>query len=403
MDIEASNVEVSQETPTVNERETREPVTLSERERPKLKDVLRAAVKEHSEKDKPADEPFKGSKESQRNADGTFSASAEKAESDKEPSQKSKNSAAEIDGKTADPAQPQAAAFERPSSWATDKANLWSGLPRDAQEYIAKREADISKGFAEYGEKNKRIQEIDSVMAPLRPMLSGLGQSDAQAIRTMIQWQQALSNPSNKVEAFKGLAKQLGLDLSSLVPAPQGQTQQTEQDPVLQQLHGVLAPTLSRLNEFDQKLSAFDQQRQQESMMRANAEISVFAKDHPYLDRVRVPMAHMMSSGLAQSLDDAYNKAIWADADIRAEIQKSDAEKRESEIKAAHEAELQKQAAAEEEKRKRDAEAATKARRAGTISPPSAVPGATSPGAGKRQKSVRDSLVAAMKESRSAV
>lgn len=381
---------------------TRESPSINER--PKLRDTLKAAWNEHQQK--PADKsPARSAAATARERDeaGKF---APKEQSQKDggkepsPSATNKDSAPQQSAQKTE-GQPQAVS-DRPAAWGNDKANLWSSLPKEAQDFISKREVDVSKGFAEYGEKTKRLQEIDAVMSPLRPMLQRLGQSDAQGIRTMIGWQQALANPNGKIEALKALAKQLGIDLSTLAPAPQGGQQQQQPDPVTQQLQQILAPTVSRLNEYGQKLSVFEQQRQQESAARANAEINAFAKDHPYLDRARAKMAQLMMGGLATALDDAYNQAIWADPEIRAEIQKSEEAKRDAELKAAQEAERVKHEVAEEERRKRDAEAAAKARRA-SVSPPSSTPGGVSGGSPKKGQSVRQSLLEAVKETRAGV
>lgn len=375
-------------------------------ERPKLRDSIRAALKEHTgdapEKDrerKPA-----SSAERPRDETGRF-APAEKTE---KPAKEAgaDNAAVEPAKELSNPdANKQVApqsqtAVDRPAAWGSDKSDLWSKLPPDAQAYIAKREAEVSQGFAKYGEDRKRLQEYESVMTPLRPTLQGLGQSDMDGIRRMIEWQQSLAGPY-KVEAFKGLARALGVDLATLVPAsPQGQ-QDPQADPVAQHLQPILHPVISRINEFGQKLTTFEQQQQQERINRASAELAAFAKDKPHFDRVRTRMAQLMTAGVATSLDDAYQQAIWADPDTRAEIQRTEQEKREAEAKAAQEAERQKQAAAEEERKKKEAAAAAKARKA-SVSPRTSTPGAALGGVpAKRGQSVRESIASALKESSS--
>jgi hypothetical protein len=68
-----------------------------------------------------------------------------------------------------------------------------------------------------------------------------------------------------------------------------------------------------------QKISALEQAFNQQHAAGAQTDIERFASDpkHMFFDNVRGEMSFLLQSGKAVSLGDAYDKACWADKEIR--------------------------------------------------------------------------------------
>lgn len=290
-----------------------------------------------------------------------------------------------------EPVKPAQTAAAAPSSLSKETRAIWDSLPDAVKNDIIKRETDTQRGVEQL---KHRYQPLDEALAPYRPLLQQVGKTEAQAIRQLFAWHDALSGP-NKAQAFRELARSHGFDLSTLAAGQSGQQQLDPNDPRVyyqQALHGTVSP-------LDQRLSALEQQLVRQQQATIEGDIGAFSKDKPYFDRVRYAMGQMMLSGYANSLEDAYNKAIWADAEVRAEMSAAETAKREAEAKAAQEAAQAKAAEAEEERKRKEREALEKARRAGTASPRGSSPeGSMTFKPPPGSKSIRDSIAEARRQ-----
>ncbi len=289
---------------------------------------------------------------------------------------------------TSEPAKTPQAPAAAPASLSKETRAIWESLPEVARNDIIKREADTQRGVEQL---KSRYQPIDEALAPYRPLLQQAGKSDGDAIRQLFAWHQALAGP-NKAQAFQALAQSHGFDLATLAPNS-GRPQQDPNDPTVQwqqALQGTVSP-------LDQRLSAIEQQFVRQQQATVQSEITGFSRDKPHFDRVRVAMGQMMAAGYANSLEDAYNKATWADPDVRQEILAAEQGKREADAKAAQDAQAAKAVEAEAERKRKEREAFDKARRA-NVSPRGSSPMGSIAPQQKGGKSIRDSIAEARRE-----
>jgi len=218
--------------------------------------------------------------------------------------------------------QPQAVPM--PKAWAADKQALWDQLPQAVKDFLITREDQVSKGFADYGEKDRRFKAIDSVLAPLDPMIQGYGTTREAFVGQLANWHLALSNNPN--EAFPALARAYGYNLGSTVPDG---TQPMVSDPRVDQVSQSVAQINQRLAEAER--------RESEALMRQTSEhVANWAKEKPHYEKVRQDMGLRIKAaaevGREMSLDEAYEASIWANPEIRNQLMK---EKFEAEQKAA--------------------------------------------------------------------
>lgn len=217
-----------------------------------------------------------------------------------------------------------------PPGFSTETKAFLDTLPPDhpIKRDLEKRESEISNGFKTYSDKAKQYDALEQVLAPLRPSFQRDGaKSDAEAIRNLATWAEGISNPATKVQAFTQLAQRAGIDLQSLAQghsqAPQGQ-----------EIPEHLRPVLDQFGQMSQTVASLQTEIQNSRQEKIASELSTFAKDKPHFEKVRVRMGQMMAAGIvpATDLNGAYEQAMWADPDLRAELLKEQDEKRKAEF-----------------------------------------------------------------------
>lgn len=275
-------------------------------------------------------------------------------------------------------AQPTPKPVGPPPGWSAASKEFFNSLPADhpLRQDIAKREEEVSNGFKSYSEKTKQYDAIEQAVAPHRAKFQQFGlKSDAEAINSLFQWEASFANPQTRMQAFQQLAHTYGVDLSQFArqsPAPSDGSPEIPEH---------LRPVLDEFGQLKQQVNGFLTAQQQAEQNRINAELSAFAKDHPHFDKVRVAMGQLMQAGMVapNDLDGAYQRAIWADPELRESMLREQEEKRQA------------------EHAKQQAEAAQKARLAAVSPAPRARQSAVVP-QDKGSKGVRGSLMAAIKE-----
>jgi len=203
-----------------------------------------------------------------------------------------------------------------PSAW----KNIWDKLPEEARALAVKREAEVTKGFDEYRSKTAQLTEISQALEPLRPVLQQNGiQSDAQAVKTLLNWEAGFRNPETRMQSFVNLAKQYQVDLSTLVQNS-SQAPSSVQDSIPEPLR----PVLDQFNGIAQKVTNLETQLQRSQEEKVSQELSAFASkpEHAHFEKVRTIMGQLMMAGLVPpgDLEGAYQKATMLHPEVSAQI-----------------------------------------------------------------------------------
>ena len=293
-----------------------------------------------------------------------------------------------------------AAAASKPSapppSWSQEAKSQWTTLPPAIQAAVLKREEEASNGFKAKTEELNRYREVAQVLDQARPVFQARGvRSDAEAIKGLVSWAEYLR--VNPRQGLMDLARQYGVNLSPQAQPSQAQTE--GQDQTQTEVPAYARQLFDHLGSVDQRVNSVLSRFEQENNARVAQEIAAFSKDKPHFERVKTAMGHFMKAaadaGQPIDLNEAYQRATWADPEVRAEIlAEQDAERQRAAAKAAKEAEDKRKA--DEAKRAAEAEAKRKA----SVSPKGSTPSGKA-GASKRPPhahSVRDSIKAAREE-----
>ena len=269
--------------------------------------------------------------------------------------------------------------LDPPQHWATEDKELFSGQPKEVQEWLLNRhksmEADYTRKTQELAETRRYKEQVDGLLEPYRQQFAMQGMDDVGAIRYLVSWKQYLdTNPAGAIEA---LARDYGVDLSQ--PQPD-----EDVDPAIATLHREINGLKAQEAQRAQQAQLAQQQTltQQVNAFRDTKDETGNPK-YPHFETVRADMAALIQSGRAGGLEDAYTLAVRLHPDIfdvslKDQITKEQAEK------------------AEEAKRKAETEKKAKAAKA-----KKAASGVKSGSASVQKdapKSLREELLAAMGE-----
>lgn len=245
-------------------------------------------------------------------------------------------------------------AIDAPVSWSAEQKAKWATLPPDTREYIAQRDKESHEAISRAGQQIKAFEPIGKVIEQFGHVFQKNGLQPHDGIARMLAVNEMLE--TDAPSAIREIAKAYGVDLS-------GQTTQ-DAEPANREV----AELKAELARVKSHLTAQDRQREAAANETLAREIADFAKDKPHFESVRKVMAGLMNSGAAETMQDAYDKAIHADPTIRQSLQ-ADAQK-----------------AAEDKRKAEEAERVAKAKKAAGVNVKS------SPGQANAAKTMDDDL-----------
>lgn len=208
-----------------------------------------------------------------------------------------------------------------PKSWTPQAKADFATLAPHVQQEILRREGEIDAGKQQWETKAEQFNKLDAALSKVRDRYRLAGLSDDQYVGALVQADEMLRGP-NALQAIHMLAQQYGINLGQ---QPQGGPQQQFQpaDPQTQILQQYLTPLQQEVQQLRQQLDQQKQSSEQAQLSEAAAAIEAFRNDpaNIYFDNVKDDIVALLKAGRATDLADAYDKAIWANKDIRTILQ----------------------------------------------------------------------------------
>lgn len=291
------------------------PVASEQVSEPSLRDTIVAARDASVAKVEPVEpvkaevkaEPTEG--ERVRDGQGRFTKGEEKE------APKPEAQAKALDSKEA-PEKEVETALKAPSSWSPTAKAAFNDLPQPVQDAIAKRETEVNNGFQKLAE----YKPLDEYVT----MAKSSGTTLPEALSRYVAVENALRQ--DFVAGTIQLAKQQNINpvaLAQHILARHGvssaQIGGDGQQPANQTGHADLTPLQQEISALKENFQSWQQQQLQQEQAGIQTEIGRFASDasHPFFENVRSDMGKLIDSGQAETLDEAYEKACWADKEIR--------------------------------------------------------------------------------------
>lgn len=209
-----------------------------------------------------------------------------------------------------------------PKTWTADAIKEWATIPERAKQEILKREEDMFKGLEQYRERAELGSKYDSVVEPYRAALAAEQIDPVGLFQAFAGNHYLLSRgtPEQKIELAASMLSHYGVPMEALMTRMAGIPTVDPQVKALQ----------DELNQIKSGLQSRDQQEQQAQFAQVSAQVEAFAADpaNPYYSEVAEDIARLLTSGVAVSLQDAYDKAVYANPVTRQkEIDRLTAEK----------------------------------------------------------------------------
>lgn len=196
-----------------------------------------------------------------------------------------------------------------PKSWAKETHEVWSKLDPQAQAYIEKREQQMLDGLEQYRNEAGFAKSLRGVIEPYKQVLQAAGLNETTAVQSLLNAHYRLTQGSQeqRISAYRELGRNLGLQAQD--------ENQAQPDPEL-------LAVKQEVTQLRQSLTQREQAAQQEAHSKVAKEVEVFASDpaHPYFEDVADDMMVILQGSKA-TLQEAYEKAIWANPVTRAKEQ----------------------------------------------------------------------------------
>jgi hypothetical protein len=248
-----------------------------------------------------------------------------------------------------------------PASWKKDYHEVWQKADPKMQEYAWQREEQMRAGVEPLLSKAQFADAMQEAISPYMQTIQGLGLSPDKAVAALMDADHKLRNsdPQTKLMYFQQLAQSYGINLGAM-QGQQGQMPQQTVDPTVYALQ-------NELNKVRGEVMGWKQQQEMMENQTLLNEINQFSLKADHFEDVRPAMIQLLQSGMAQTLDEAYDKAIRLDPNLFEQVTKAQ----------------QAEAAAKQAK---EQNRAAKAARAAAVSVRSATPGVnTAPKAANRR------------------
>lgn len=268
-----------------------------------LTDDLNAAFDALEE---PEDQVAAETEETESTAD---TESAEEAEAAPEETQASGDSDAEEAEETDE------SPIEPPQQWAEEDKEVFRNLPKEGQDFLLRRHRDME---ADYTRKTQEVADVRKALEPIQQSLELNGISQGDYISRLRAADQYLAQSPK--EAIQWLANNYGVNLSEV--GQSGESEDDEfKDPYVQQLE-------RKVQELEGKFQSREQQEQEQSQQQLVQQVNEFAQatdesgntKHPHFEEVKTHMGALMQSGAANTLEEAYDQAVWARPDLREKL-----------------------------------------------------------------------------------
>jgi hypothetical protein len=255
-----------------------------------------------------------------------------------------------------------------PASWKKDYHEVWAKADPKMQEYAWQREEQMRAGVEPLLSKAQFADAMQEAISPYMTTIQGLGLTPDKAVAALMEADHKLRNsdPQTRMQYFAQLAQSYGINLGAM-QGQQGQMPQQAVDPTVWALQ-------NELNKVRGEVMGWKQQQEMMENQSLLNEINQFSLKAEHFEDVRPTMIQLLQSGVAQTLEDAYEKAIRLDPNLFEQMTK------------AQQAEVAAKQAKEQNR-------AAKAARAAAVSVRSATPGVnTAPKSSDRRALLEEAL-----------
>jgi chemotaxis protein histidine kinase CheA len=199
---------------------------------------------------------------------------------------------------------------EPPKSWKKEAQADWQKLPESLRAEVYRREEDFHKGIQHYKQFSDIGTSLHKVIEPYGQMIVQAGHNAPALIGDLLNMQKVMTTGSKQERAAMAMQilQNTGVSLDELQQVPE----QPAIDPNI-------AALIQKVQSLEGQLTSQSQQREQAEKEDVNTELEKFAADakNEHFKTVALDMSALLAQGRASNLQEAYDKAVWANPETR--------------------------------------------------------------------------------------
>jgi hypothetical protein len=205
-----------------------------------------------------------------------------------------------------------------PNTWTKEAKANWATLPESARQEIHRREADFHKGIGQYKDAAGFGSQMAQELLPFQEAINKAGIHPREIIKTLGPVWNTLTTgtPEEKTQVLLRVAKDFGINIAAAgSETSQPSTAAPQADPIVAALQ-------QELKEIKGHLTTKERERAEAEYSAEVERVNAWGSDpkRPHFNVVREDMGILIETGRAKDLQDAYDKAIWINPEVRASL-----------------------------------------------------------------------------------
>lgn len=223
-----------------------------------------------------------------------------------------------------------AASTGAPKTWRKEALAAWETLPQVVKDEVAKREEDMFKGIETYKQGAQIGQNFQNTITPHMDHLQRAGVNVYEEINGLLEYGKVMrfGTQMEKMQLLSTIAQEYNIDLLDLA----------ESTPALPYIDPAVKALQNEVNTLKSSRQQEESQRTLQVRQENQAKIDTFSTDpkHEHFSLLEPEMSAFISTGVCKTLEEAYEKALWANPVTRAKEQ----QRQTAELKAQSEARI---------------------------------------------------------------
>lgn len=239
------------------------------------------------------------------------------------------------------PTGPEADGTIAPQGWSTSAKAIWQSLPELARKEIGRRETDMHRLLSRQDDERAYGRQFAEIANSNADLIQAAGVHPVRLFQDFIGVMKTLrsDNAGNKAALLRDVALRNGINLQALAgmggnappnpnSQPAGVPQRGAAPPANTPLPPEFAQMASEWKEFKTGQQRLEEQRRSEAENSIVQEIEAFRSkpEARYFDAVKDSIVSLLNANAASTLEEAYDQACWMRPDIRAEMQRQQAQ-----------------------------------------------------------------------------
>ncbi len=194
----------------------------------------------------------------------------------------------------------------------------WDKLDPDVRAEFHRREANFHEGLSAYKQMADIGKIMDAEVRPYEAFIRSKNLSAPAVVRELMNTAYTLSTgaPEAKMQVVLNIAKEYGIDLSNVQESAQ------QLAAAAPQIDPVIAPLQQKLEAIEKRFEEQSNEAARREYAELQRQTNAFAQNpsNKFYELVKLDMAALIETGRADGLQDAYDKAIWANPEARAQL-----------------------------------------------------------------------------------